>query len=62
VYSFWHLLGIAFFVVSIFLLSTKRDGLEYLVIPTGWEEDRIPRAKEEIDRGNVDKIINYWAC
>ena len=28
-----------------------------MVIPTGWEEDRIPRAKEELDRGKIDKII-----
>ena len=55
--SFWHLLGIVFFIVSIFLLNVKKQGLEYLVIPTGWEEDRIPKAREELDKGAIDKII-----
>lgn len=56
-YIFLHLLGIAFFVVSIFILNVKNQGLEYLVIPTGWEKDRIPRAREELDKGKIDKII-----
>jgi len=54
---FWHLLGVAFLVVSLFMLNVKKQGLEYLVIPTGWEEDRIPQAKKELDRRKIDKIV-----
>lgn len=51
-----NILGIIFLIGGVILLMEKK-GLEYLVIPTGWEEPRIEKAKEELDKRNTDKII-----
>ena len=32
-------------------------GLEYLVIPTGWEDPRIKRAKKELDKDYIDNVV-----
>lgn len=53
----FFVIGMVFLAGSFILFNLKRGGLEYLVIPTGWEEDRIPKAKEELNKGKVDKII-----
>jgi len=50
------ILDLTFFIVSLILL-VKSGGLEYLVIPTGWEEPRIKKAKEELDNHNYDEIV-----
>ena len=52
----FFILGLTFLIGSLVFL-TKSDGLEYLVIPTGWEEPRIEKAKEELDRHKYDKIV-----
>lgn len=57
VHSFFDLIVIILFIVSVFLLNAKKRGLEYLVIPLGWEEDRLDRAKKELDVKKFDKII-----
>jgi len=51
-----QILGFVFLISSLLILSEK-NGLEYLVIPTGWEESRIKKAKEEIEKKNFDKVI-----
>jgi len=51
-----QILGFVFLISSLLILSEKK-GLEYLVIPTGWEESRIKKAKEEIEKKNFDKVI-----
>lgn len=55
-FKFHHIFGLILLMLSLILL-TKKEGLEYLVIPTGWEEPRIERAKEELDKGHVDKLV-----
>jgi len=55
-FMFSNFMSIVFLIGGIVLLIEKR-GLEYLVIPTGWEEQRIKRAREELDQGHTDKIV-----
>lgn len=51
-----YLFALIFLVLGIFLFTQKK-GLEYLILPTGWEEPRIKKAKEELDKNNYDKVI-----
>jgi hypothetical protein len=54
--KFFFIVSLIFFIMGLILL-TKSTGLEYLVIPTGWEEPRIKKAKEELDRHYYDGIV-----
>ncbi len=54
--NFLQILGFVFLIGSVFLLVEKK-GLDYLVIPTGWEEPRINKAKEELNKHHFDKVI-----
>lgn len=57
--SFLQILGLAFLVTGA-LLFIENKGLEYLAMPTGWNElnkERIEAAKKESDKHQFDKII-----
>ena len=56
-FSILQILGIGFFVGALAVFATGKNGLEYLVIPTGWENPRIEKAKEELGKKNFDKVI-----
>lgn len=57
--GFLQILGFVFLIGSVFLFIENK-GLEYLAMPTGWNElnkERINAAKKELDKHHVDKII-----